>query len=546
MTPKQIANQLNTEIILCFLTAISLNDNHNYEFKLYCTHTTRSIHMSNKKHDILLIKNFSGGFNDEGIGHEIINYFDRNQNVTNFCYFYVPPYGSIEKEDESFFSKPIYRNIKIILVFDSTNITNVLKLKSVVLDPVPFDSFDEMMNCAREARYGLNNKALTDIDFKDKEYLHALSLESGGEIDEDLFVFPITYKVPKDKYYLLEDKNIFIWHSRSEKTNNLRQSSMEKFRFVYGEDATIKELAETTLGQKNYSYNLGDDLYDWFNDEIVPFLTEDNVWPLNSVEENYEFEFNYDKNNILAFLNKLNDENIYTNFIKGVLKNNEELLSSFFSFLVAKLFSVENYSPSNANVLTQQQSLIPEKKTVNSYLRNVKNGKVKAANRAKNKLMTQYGYTEEMLANALPFVDGQMDLYLYDDNYRIVVENKILSGLNGKRETIEGQITQLDTYRTYIDDLNSHNLERNKTNKVCLLVPDRLANNFVNYRISYGNPAESHNVPVLTYKDLARFFTEHQDLIAEEYRSDFLNVLYKQSYAREEEILNRFLMALDE
>lgn len=491
---------------------------------------------------ILLIKNFSGSFNDEGIGHEIINSFDRNDNDTDYYYFYVPPYGSVGKEDESFYQEDLYRNIKIILVFDSTSITNILKLKAVVKDPIPFNSFEEVKTAASNAKYGPNDKPLNIIDFKDKEFLEALDLEE----PDDYYVFPITYKVNKDKYFNLEDLNIFIWHKRSEKTNNKKEESIKQFRMAFGEDAVLKELNRTTLGQKNYAYNLGDDLYAWFEEEIEPLLTDENKWELESVDGEIEFPFNYNKNNILAFLDKINDENIYTNFIKGILLCNDQLKNQFFSLLVHKYFGVNNYQPSNAVVLTQQQSLIEEKKVLNSYLKNKQNQKYeKAAEKAKSKLINEYGYTEEMINNAQKANDGQMDLYLYDDNYRIVIENKILSGINGKHETVDGQITQLDTYRTYIDDLNTHpGLDVHKENKVILLIPDHLANNFSHYTIKYGNPSTEHVVPVLKYSELSTFFEQRINMMPQEYGRHFLNILYKQSLAKEDEIKSRFINAL--
>lgn len=498
--------------------------------------------MPAERQQILLVKNFSGGFNDEGIGHEIINSFDRNDNTSDFYYFYVPPYGSVGKEEEVFYEQDLYKGIKIILVFDSTNITNILKLKAVVVDPVPFASFTEMMEAAKNAKYGPNNKALTEIDFKDKEFLQSLNLEE----EDEFFVFPITYKVNKRKYYNLENKNIFIWHSRSGKTDNLKQESLRKFKIVYGENVECYSLDGTKLGQKNYSYNLGDDLYTWYEEKIEPLLIEENLWVLESVEGERHFEFNYSKNNILAFLDKINDENIYTNFIKGILLSNDELKNLFFSFLIQKFFGVENYQPSNVRVLTQQQSLIEEKKIINSYLRNKEKNNVGATVKAKNKLIKKYGYNEASLRTVQPSVDGQMDLYVYDDRYRVVIENKILSGINGKRETIDGQITQLDTYRTYIDDLNAKHLESEKDNKVVLLLPNHIASQFSNYKIEYGSPKTAHLVPQLTYRDLSRFFNEHQELVPEEYRSHFLNILYKQSLSREEEITNRFILALTE
>lgn len=487
----------------------------------------------------LLIKNLSGGFNDVGIGHEIINSFDRNDNDSDYYYIYVPPYGTIGKEDKSFFQCEIYKNIKTILIFDSTNITNILKLKAVVKEPICFESYDEMKKEAKEAKYGPNNKALTEINFVDDESLNNDSLDEEKKVKEP---FLITYKVKKSNYYNLEKENIFIWHASSKVKDDKKQDSINKLKFVYGENVTIKELDDIKLGQKNHFYNLGDKIKVWFEDEIEKTkLIEKNIYKLPSLKEKQNYKHPYDRNNILEFLNKINDENIYTNFIYGVLKSNKELLNLFFVELVKKYFSKSNYNAQNVKIFAQKQALIESKRAFNSYLKIKEESK---SIKRKKYLIDKCKYDEKMFDRKEAYPDGQMDLYIYDDNYRFVIENKILSGINGKRETIDGQINQLNVYRTYIDDLNE---EKVKGNKVILLVPNHIAANFYNYSIEYGKPKEKHRVPVLTYKELAEFFEidKHKELINEKYRSDFLNILYKQSFTKEEEIANKFINTLN-
>ena len=87
----------------------------------------------------LIVKNFSGSFNDEYIGHEIINSFDFDGNNSGYYLFYVPPYGSIFSETDFFDNLNYKDGFDKIIVFEETEITNVLKLKSVVIDPEPID-----------------------------------------------------------------------------------------------------------------------------------------------------------------------------------------------------------------------------------------------------------------------------------------------------------------------------------------------------------------------------------------------------------------------
>ncbi len=479
----------------------------------------------------LLIKNFSGSFNENGIGHEIINSFDANNNEGNFYIFYVPPYGSVGKETIEFLNNNDYRSFSKILIFDSTTITNILKLKAVVINPIPIESEDEMRMIANQFQYGPNNRPLSQIDFNDEEF------QRDRDEDERVELFPFTYKVLKSGYYNLENENLFIWHKRTEQTNARREDSLRKFGIVYGEHASITELNDTTLGEKNYAYStLGLDLETWYVNNVQPLLNEDHLWRLSTVTEEPQIRFGYNHNNFLEYVKKLYDENLYTNFIYSVLKDSEELKNRFFSFLVDRYLQVNDYNPQHLIIDAQCQSLIEPKKVANKYLKAVHEGKTTRAGKLKTKLINRWHFTEEQIDDLTRFIDGQMDLYLHDDNYRIAIENKINSGINGKHDDIDEDINQLRTYKLFLEDLNTYNLDgREKTNKVILLTPQSVANNFVNY---------DPDVPVMSYRDLAEFFTANRALINPRYRDDFLNALYKHAVNREEDVTIRFLEAL--
>ena len=153
--------------------------------------------------------------------------------------------------------------------------------------------------------------------------------------------------------------------------------------------------------------------------------------------------------------------------------------------------------------------------------------------------MDKWNFTNEQIDSLTqPFIDGQMDIYLHDDNYRIAIENKILSGINGQHDDIDEDINQLKTYKLFLKELNDYGFDgKRKINKVILLAPKNVANNFVNY---------DKDVPVMSYRDLAEFFTkkENKELIVEKYRDDFLNAVYKHSVTREEDVKTRFFEAL--
>lgn len=480
-------------------------------------------------YETLLVKNFSGSFNENGIGHEVINLFDANNNKKNFYIFYVPPYGSIGSFSEDFIKTNVYRDIKKIFVFDSTTITSILKLKAVILDPIPVDSVEEMKQIASTFKYGPNNIPLNKIDFNDNEFQK--------EKEEKTILFPFTYKIRKSKYYNFEEDNLFVWHKRTGAMNNLKNDSLRKFHIVYGINAKIDELNDTTLGERNYSYkSLGQDLENWFNRKIKPKLKNKQPWKLEVVPKILNIDYKYTKNNFLEFVKKTTDENLYTNFICSILNSNEELKSSFFSFLINKYLKKKNYKPNNLVVDAQCQSLIEPKRVANNYIRAESQ---KNKDKLRKELVDKWNFTNEQVDSLTqPFIDGQMDIYLHDDNYRIAIENKILSGINGQHDDIDEDINQLKTYKLFLKELNDYGFDgKRKINKVILLAPKNVANNFVNY---------DKDVPVMSYRDLAEFFTkkENKELIVEKYRDDFLNAVYKHSVTREEDVKTRFFEAL--
>ncbi len=480
-------------------------------------------------YETLLVKNFSGSFNENGIGHEVINLFDANNNKEDFYIFYVPPYGSIGSLSEDFIKTNVYRDIKKIFIFDSTTITSVLKLKAVILDPIPVDSVEEMKQIASTFKYGPNNIPLNKIDFNDNEFQK--------EKEEKTILFPFTYKIKKSNYYNFEEDNLFVWHKRTGAMNNLKNDSLRKFHIVYGKNARIHELNDTTLGERNYSYkSLGQDLGNWFKRKIKPKLKYKQPWKLEVVPKILNIDYKYTKNNFLEFVKKTTDENLYTNFICSILNSNEELKSSFFSFLINKYLKKKNYKPKNLVVDAQCRSLIEPKRVANNYIRAESQ---KNKDKLRKELVDKWNFTNEQIDSLTqPFIDGQMDIYLHDDNYRIAIENKILSGINGQHDDIDEDINQLKTYKLFLKELNDYGFDgKRKINKVILLAPKNVANNFVNY---------DKEVPVMSYRDLAEFFTkkENKELIVEKYRDDFLNAVYKHSVTREEDVKTRFFEAL--
>jgi len=438
----------------------------------------------------------------------------------------------------------------MIFVFDDVKITNVYKLKQVVFDPIKFRSFADMKETAKKVIYF--GKSINDIDFGDQNFIESNNKYFISDlINENMKVYLLSYKLDKTKVYDFDNDKIFIYVKSSEKRNNLKEKSLEHFRMIYGETASIDEV-DIVIGQKQYVYKNITNLSVWFDSKIRVLCTKDRIMNFDRVPNKFESNYDYDDNYFLSFVKKTNDENYYSNYISGILNSNNSLFNRFFSYLIQKLYGIENYNPSNAKCLLQTQSMTKDMKIINKIIRyRMKHTQTETLTGCKKeikKLKTEFQYSDSkinryILSNfskdqliKLLFIDGQIDLYLFDDNYRIVIENKILSGLNGKHDEISKEINQLITYNKYLVHLNEF---ESKSNMVIILCPYYLANIFVKYKI------EENNVPILTYKDLSDFFSTNISLIPESYRLDFLKTINRQVLTKEELITYRFIKTLN-
>lgn len=478
----------------------------------------------------LIVKNFSGSFNDKYIGHEIINSFDYDDNKTDSYLFYLPPYGSIFTENNFFQNDKYKQGFEKIVIFEETGITNVLKLKAVALEPSIIDKkkYEELL-----AKVRYKGKLLDEIRFGSASGLDPL-------VSKNIYHF--TYLIKKENYFNFEDDNLLIWHKSTKKRNDKEDTSFKTASELYGQEPF--KLENTTIGQKNYCYNIikvGTDFDKWFEEKVKPSLETKKPWELPTINGSSAFSKskNYDDDNLISNLKRTDDENLYTNFIQTILLQSKELKNIFFSYMVSKLFG-KKCVPSNVGVETQHQSLIEIKRAANSLIKRfTKEKKEKMDHLLKN--CKSDGLKNEItdiikkietdnIDKNDKFINGYIDLYLEDDNYRIAIENKIYSGINGKSTPLK-DIDQIKTYKKYLEDLNSTGSE--KASAVVILCPESEKYKFVN----------SKATNVVTYKELFDFFSKNKCLIKKN-EHNFLNALAYHAFSKEEIISARFLKAL--
>ena len=176
--------------------------------------------MSERKEEILIVKMYVGDFNNENIGHEIINFFKTDDGEE---YIYVPAYGGIGKGH--------YKNINHI-IFTTGIEDNKLK----ILAKAEIDREDEVINEIQiEKEYGdenINDKQKKIIDRKNitygKQKLYNIMQYNQGS-DKAIY---ITYKVKK---ILKSQKDIYICNA-SYKEEHIEEVKEDPQKYIILKD----------------------------------------------------------------------------------------------------------------------------------------------------------------------------------------------------------------------------------------------------------------------------------------------------------------------
>lgn len=382
-----------------------------------------------KKRDVILInKMCTGSFTINNIGHEIINYF-KDDNGDN--YIYISPYGGMGKK----------YNDRIDMIILTSSLSN---------QKVEIQAIIELDD---------NSQIHKDGDKGNKEAIY------------------VTFKA---KRILKPDKGIKIYISNNENDKNNKNIIMVK-----------KTLPSSSL--KGYFVENEENDY-----QNIKKYIEDNKglfieYKTSSVKDKIK-DFELDKQNInyLQIIEKVNEEQIYTNLIYYWFSRN----NLFDKFVKEKL---------------------PEYK--DSYV------------------LQKEKRTEH----------GRMDIFAIGETNAIIIENKVKSGLNGIDK--EKEITQLGKY---VKDIN----KEYKKNKIFGLIfaPDYNIS-IIEKQIKELEKKEIiKSYRLISYSDLMKFFEENRNIVREDlyysnYYEDFLRCLRNHTYQdidekNKEEMERKFIYAI--
>ena len=117
---------------------------------------------------------------------------------------------------------------------------------------------------------------------------------------------------------------------------------------------------------------------------------------------------------------------------------------------------------------------------------------------------------------------GRLDLFIYNDNYNIIIENKIDSGINYVSKD-EEKIDQLTRYYKYFEDPEQKGIKKN----IYLIFAPNEKTTFIKAEIkSIGNDKVATAFKIIEYKQIYEFFKKHENEYSNfEYIGQFKNIL---------------------
>lgn len=385
-----------------------------------------------KKDAILINKMCTGSYPINNIGHEIINYFEDDENRKVF--YYILPYGKYNNKD--------YNIKKVILTTKLSNKrVGILAIADVKIefeiDGEKEDVHKEQVKKLENVKY--NGKKLKDIFVNNKGNETAIYVSF--EVENIL--------EPKEKLYI---------------SNNINDKNKK--------EAIIVKHNIPSSSLKGY------------------FIDEDYNKILRFIEKNNELFEKYQPISLKGKNNNLEIEN-EINFLQLIDKENEEQI---YTNLIYYWFGRNNLF----ETFIQSKNLIH--------------------------FLDKYNlYKEKKLEH------GRMDILAISEreDKAIIIENKILSGLNGIDKAKENN--QLKTYLNAIK--NKYEAKISLDNIFGLVfVPDYNYNFIKQEMEEVLTKKEIQYFEIVKYSELYKFFADNQNKVKEDlyyknYYQEFLNIL---------------------
>ncbi len=446
------------------------------------------------QNEVLFSKMFVGSYNDDNIGHEVINFFKPDNSENSFLY--IPPYGNI--------SEKLYRNIKHVVLLGAP-VRYAYPVIAIATNVKCFENDDDRKKQEDDIKYC--GVSVNKINYT-------------GTMPGDPNWF-LTYIVAKDsiKCPLKEDKYYVVPKSDNKFSEEEHKSVIEKLEKNGG-----KVLDVEVNPQRKYTSCL-------CVEYLEKVIENWDVYPLKTVEEAKKEVSNYKDDNFLNFCGKTNDEIVFSNMICNILNHkhaDEHADAEYRQKFVREIFGVE--SSIDFSVEKEVLSLTKSQRLIKQYFGE---GNSALKEQAKKKLKDCYGI-DIALYKENPFKkqNGRIDLLIKNNEKIIVVENKIKSSINGIFEDGDEIKNQLDKYKEYIRYYKKEETEYSHAKDTYFI-----------FAPVYNSDFDILGCKIITYDKLVKFF-EKNKIPDCEFFDEFLNGLKKHSLTRQQEITRRFINVL--
>lgn len=252
---------------------------------------------------VVISKMFAGKFNEDSIGHEVINFIKPDN--SDDSYIYIPPNGKSDEDVNC-----------VVLVGKAENYAYPVLAIACEVESVNSNDEDKI-------RYGGN--VIKKINFKEEDY----NKKVGRDADDILNKKNLTYKVLNNSLKKTKEKIYIIpKFDDGEKQNAIsdRITELKKLEIKYvnlGENPQYNKCYCECDGVNNKElYNLIQDAENWDN------------YPLKKTRE-LRLNIKYKDDCFLNFIEKENSEQIYTNMICKILnKTNKQCRKEFVGLLL--------------------------------------------------------------------------------------------------------------------------------------------------------------------------------------------------------------------
>ena len=552
---------------------------------------------------------YTGDYTNENLGHEIINTY-KSDNGND--YIYISPYGSIHKDRDDkikyvILARGIGKNTKTVEVIAIAEVDEQIAIGLTERPEIRFeylekdssnwkirknekDEFENWTKTYRKEDYpyckewkAKNIEILKNTKFKEweKSFIENFNKQEvtiPNEIKE------------------IKDFQKFIDKYKSLLNKNISHTKWVKIYNTWDTQCLMWESYRKPIHNQIQKYIVEEKIE--YNKCLLYKIFEDNMWNESAIYITFKTKGIYkpkEDNKIYITIDKTqsNDNTIYIESDKKQICNqsckfyanlDEKIFEKIKDFCTETLNKVENSEYRNQNsfldfIKRQNDELaysnmlayfLDNKLVFKEFIDYLKKDvplKEKTKSSLEDFKINNYFKVEREKYN--------IDLLIHTDKYVIVIENKIKSGLNGKKEIIENKNielkTQLDKYYKIITgDTNVYN-DKQTTNKekeyydnayelgfhgkessFLIFVPQYL---YSQMEKDIKNTPSGKNYSIVSYKDLCKFFS--RDDIKEHFKNtenykyyeDFLSSLASQSSSTdnriEQEMEYKFRLAIE-